>query len=398
MPSPRARWALLAVSIGCANPKDDSATHAPPWDPSDPRFQYLGQAITSEESTDGSVTTRTFDPTSGPMCLRGGPFRASTRDTGSRDLVLFLQGGGACWDDFCLAVTSAPAGVPAVDVLNPELPENPLADWNVTYLPYCDASLFIGNKDHDDDGDGRPDRFHRGLANLSAALDMAADQFPDPDRVLLVGSSGGGFGVLLAPPIVQAVYPNAELSVFADSAVGVARGANEPEFVEHLMEQWGAEPFLPPTCGRRCIEDGHMTAVVAENLREDPSLRMAVFTSWYDLIIGDVFLQVPPSDLAADVARETGALHTEFPDRYRRFVIDGRMHTTLLGDPTGILGSDLAAVEVPPGVFDTLAGIELGSLASTTAADGHRISDWLGDFAAADAAWVDIVDPAGPVP
>ncbi len=398
MPSPRARWAPLLLALGCASPKADSGRSATPWDPNDPRFQYLGQTVASEESTDGAITTRTFDPASGPMCLRGEPFRASTRNTGSRDLVVFLQGGGACWDDFCLAVTSAPAGVPAVDVLNTDLPENPLSDWNITYLPYCDASLFIGNKDHDDDGDGAPDRFHRGLANLSAALDMAAEQFPAPERVLLVGSSGGGFGVLLATPIVRAIYPDAALSIFTDSAVGVARGGSDPAFVAHLMEQWGAEPFLPPSCGRACIEDGHMTRVVAENLQLDPSLRMAVFTAWYDLIIGDVFLKMPPADFAAAIDRETGSLHTEFPDRYRRFIIDGRMHTTLLGDPTGIIGTDLGTVEVPEEVFASLAGVELGSLASTTAANGHPISDWLADFANGNDAWVDVVDPAGPVP
>ncbi|HCH65069.1 MAG TPA: vtpJ-therm [Deltaproteobacteria bacterium] len=392
--------ALLLLLISCGTPKSDSASIAlgPTWDPSDPRFQFLGETVVAEEEVDGIVTTRTFDPESGPMCLRGEPFRASTRSTGSNDLVIFLQGGGACWDDFCLAVTSAPSGVPAVDVLNADLPENPLAEWNVTYLPYCDGSLFIGNRDLDEDGDGTPDRFHRGLANLSAALDMSMELFPDPDRVLLVGSSGGGFGVLLAPPIVRAAYPNADLSVFADSAVGVARGPAEPDFVLHLMDQWGAEPFLPPGCGRRCVENGHMTGVVAENLRVDPQLRMAVFTAWYDMIIGDIFLQVPPSELAAEMDRETTALAERYPDRYRRFIIDGRMHTTLLGDPTGIVGSDLGAVELPPDVLTALANIELGSLVDTTSASGHRVADWLADFAARDAAWTDHVDPSGPVP
>ena len=398
MSRPLACMGMLVTVASCASPKADSGIANPTWDPSDPRFQFLGQTVVAEESVEGNVTTRTFDGDSGPMCMRGEPFRASTRDTGSRDLLIFLQGGGACWDDFCLAVTAAPAGVPAVDVLNPALDANPLADWNVTYLPYCDGSLFIGNQDHDDDGDGAPDRFHRGLANLSAALDMAMEQVPNPDRVMLVGSSGGGFGVLLAPPIVRAAFPDAELSVFADSAVGVARGPSEPDFVVHLMEQWGAEPFLPPTCGRHCVDDGHMTGIVAENLRVDPDLRMAVFTAWYDMIIGDVFLQIPPTDFAEEMARETDALRTEFPERYKRFIIDGRMHTTLLGDPSGIVGSDLGAVELPPDAIEKIASIELGSLTDTTSASGRRISDWLGEFADGEDTWTDLTDPVGATP
>lgn len=392
---------LLAVSSGCTPAEDTRkpATASPAYDPDDPRLRYLGQTVVTDVTVDADVTTHTFDPGSGPMCLRGDPYRVSTRDTGSRDLVIFLQGGGACWDDFCLAVTGAPAGVPAVDVLHPDLPENPYADWNVTYLPYCDGSLFIGDRDHDDDGDGTDDRFHRGLANLSGALDMAKAQFPDPDRVMLIGSSGGGFGVLLAPPIVRAVYPDAELSVLADSAVGVARGSAEPAFVEHLMDQWGASDLLPPTCDDGCLGNGHMTGVVAENLRVDPELEMAVFTAWYDQIIGDVFLDVPPADFAASVRTETDALQTAFPDRFHRFVIDGRMHTTLLGDPTGIVGTDLGAVELPPDALDALTQIELGSIATTQSADGTLFSAWLAAFASGDATgWPDLVDPMGPAP
>jgi len=395
----RSSLVVVLLALGCAGPADekDSGTEATSSD--DPRLRYLGQTVVADEVVDGAVTTHTFDPASGPQCLRGDPYRVSTRRTDSTDLLIFLQGGGACWDDFCLAVTGAPAGVPSVDILDPTLPENAFADWNVTYLPYCDGSLFIGDRDHDDDGDGTPDRFHRGLANLSAALDMAQDQFPNPDRVMLVGSSGGGFGVLLAPPIVRAVFPDAELAVLADSAVGVARGAAEPGYVDHLMDQWGAADLLPPTCGDDCLSGGHMTGVVAENLRVDPGLQMAVFTAWYDLIIGDIFLDVPPADFAAAVDAETSALHAEFPDRYRRFIIDGRMHTTLLGDASGIVGSDFGAVEVPPEVLDDLSQIELGQIATTESAGGVRFADWLADIeSAGPSSAVDVVDPAGPVP
>ncbi len=388
---------LLSLSAGCAASKSDSGNTTETS--KDPRLRYIGQTVVSEEVVDGTITTRTYDSASGPMCMRGDDYRVSTRDTGSANLVIFLQGGGACWDEFCLAVTGAPAGVPTVDILNPDLPENPVADWNVTYLPYCDGSLFIGDRDHDDDGDGTPDRFHRGLANLSAALDMARDQFGAPDHIALVGSSGGGFGVLLAPPIVRAVFPNARVSVFADSAVGVARGDAEPDYVSHLIDQWGAADLLPPTCDDGCIDNGHMTGIVAENLRVDDGLRMAVFTSWYDLIIGDVFLQVAAADFAADIEAETGALHAEFPDRYQRFIIDGRMHTTLLGDPSGIIGTDFGAVEVPPDALEDFSGIELGRLATTAAADGTEVAAWLSAFLSGDQAhWTDVVDPAGAAP
>lgn len=353
--------------------------------------RYLGQTVITDQQAAGDSVATTFGGRA--ACMRGEPFTASTRDAGSRDLVFFLQGGGACWDEYCLAVTQAPPGVPRVDILDPDLPENPVSDWNVTYLPYCDGSLFVGDADHDDDGDGINERFHRGLANLSAALELSKDTFPNPDRVLFVGSSGGGYGVLFAIPLLQTVYPDAELLVLSDSAVGVAR-SGEPTFVEHLVQQWNAGEAL----GDVSLSSGHLTGLLSRNLAEVPDARVAVFSSWYDLIIGDIFLKVDPSDFRDSVETETTALHRAFPDRYRRFVIDGRMHTTLLGDASGIVGSDLSSVEVPVEDLGALADIELGGLDTTTAADGTPFHAWLDAFVNDGAAWEDRTDTAGPAP
>ena len=39
----------------------------------------------------------------GPVCLRGGPWSVDTREGASNELVIFLEGGGACWPAFCAA-------------------------------------------------------------------------------------------------------------------------------------------------------------------------------------------------------------------------------------------------------------------------------------------------------
>lgn len=403
---------LLAVVAGCllvgcteeggakaadSAPSGGADSGGPAAD-GDPRFQYLGASVVDEETTDNGVTTRTFSTTEGrAACLRGAPFRSSIRQTESPDLVVFLQGGGACWDDFCLAVTAAPAGVPAVDILDPSLGANPVADWNALYVPYCDGSLFVGDRDHDDDGDGTPERLHRGLANLSAALDLARDTVPAPERVLFAGSSGGGFGVLLASPLVREVFPDAELIVLADSAQGLAKGSEDPGFVAHLVDQWGAGEFLPEGC-ENCLDDGHMTGVLDRTLELDPTLRVGLFSAWYDLVIGDIFLGVPPATFAAELEATSSALAAAHPDRFRRFFIDGRMHTTLLGDASGIIGDDLGAVEVPPEVLADLAGLELGSLETTVSAEGVAVSEWVGGLVEGDERWVEVVDLMGEVP
>jgi hypothetical protein len=356
---------------------------------------YLGEARVAETDIADGVTTSTFDVASGPRCMRGEPFRMATREGASDDLLLFLQGGGACWSAFCFAVTQAPVGMPAVDILRTDLVDNPVRDWDVAYFPYCDGSLFAGDAEIDEDGDGDTDRWHRGLANLSAGLDIAKATFARPKRVLLAGSSGGGFGTILAVSLVRHQWPDAEILVFSDSGVGVARGASDPSFLTTLITEHGSGAFVPADCPD-CLDGGHITPLVSWWLHQDERTRVGVYSSWYDLIIGKVFLQVPPEQFQADVQSQTDAVRQAFPDRYHRAIEDGVTHTALLGDPTGIVGSDLGAVEIPASALTALTSLDLGSL-SETEIDGVRIADWL-------SAWIDgaapedVVESAGPAP
>ena len=57
-----------------------------------------------------------------------------------------------------------------------------MSDWNQVYVPYCDGSLFSSDAQVDVDADGIVDRYHHGLHNLSAALDVAKAEFPAPKR------------------------------------------------------------------------------------------------------------------------------------------------------------------------------------------------------------------------
>ncbi|MBU6162009.1 MAG: hypothetical protein KGO50_12910 [Myxococcales bacterium] len=341
------------------------------------------------ETSDADTQTWAWGVDDGPLCMRGGSFRYTTRALDPERLVVFLQGGGACWDEFCLAVNQAPAGIPAVDALRRDLDVNPLRDWSIAYLPYCDGSLFAGNRDHDDDGDGTPDRFHRGLLNLSAALQHSREQFPAPRQVLLTGSSAGGFGTILATALVRVAWPQAEVLVFNDSGVGVARDG-DVRFISHLIDQFGASQLVPDDC-QDCLVNGHISPLIGWALERDENLRVAIFSSWFDSIIGDTFLGMDPYLFQQALARETGDLHERFPERYRRFIVDDSTHTTLLGDPTGIIGTDLSAIELPDGFLSNLGAIRIGSLVDTRIGD-VTTAMWLQAFVDGDAAWTDIVE------
>lgn len=388
----------------------DDVEDAPPQDtaPPSPSAALIeaGQALgmdryletlpePSLQADANGVQTWAWQVGDGPLCMRGDAFRFSTRAGDPERLLIFLQGGGACWDAFCLAVNRAPAGIPNVDALNVALEANPLAAWSVAYLPYCDGSLFAGDRDHDEDADGAPDRYHRGLQNLSGALAQTRTLHPAPRQILLTGSSAGGFGTILATILVRITWPDAELLVFNDSGVGVAR-EGDTAFLTQLLDQFGATDLIPADC-EDCVTDGHIAPLVGWTLARDPNLRIAVFSSWYDSIIGDVFLQTEAPVFAASLATQTGALHAAYPDRYRRFLIDGTTHTALLGNPTGIIGSDFSSIELPPGFLSQLSSVRIGSLAETRSGD-VTVGAWLDAFVNGSPDWVDIVEGSGASP
>lgn len=197
--------------------------------------------------------------------------------------------------------------------------------------------------------------------------------------------------------LVRSYFPDAEIVVLADSGTGVARGASDPDWVRRLLDEIGAIGFVPEDCVD-CLGDGHVTRMMDWWFGRDPNVRIGVFSSWYDSIIGDVFLRLPPAEFRDALGEATGALHGAWPDRYRRFLIDGRMHTSLLGDPTGIIGADLTGVELPPDALTLLTDLEIGQLEDTTA-EGVRYADWIGGLLDGDLeVWVDVVEAAGPVP
>lgn len=139
--------------------------------------RYLGEftPMSSTLGPDGVVEHVFGSGDRGPQCLRGGDYRMATRDGSGNALMIFLEGGGACTSQLCAATEEASNNQfrAKFGILNSADDTNPAADFDVAYFPYCDGSVFSGDVDYDDDGDGTDDRFHRGVQNTSAGLDVA---------------------------------------------------------------------------------------------------------------------------------------------------------------------------------------------------------------------------------
>ncbi|MCP5124031.1 MAG: vtpJ-therm [Pseudomonadales bacterium] len=297
----------LALLAGCSDSNDSPD---PVVGPVSAPFQelidqgvtrYLGAYSPMLTETQGDVINHTFGTGDGPLCLDGSEFTMATRDQGSEELVIFLQGGGACWSTFCLATESAHKGIPKAGILDPDLAGNPVAGWNTVYVPYCDGGLHASDRDSDSDGDGQNDRFQRGLHNLSASLDVAVRTFPSPKRILLTGVSAGGFGTTYALPLVRSLYPDVPIELVNDSGLGLGRPGN-PDFIRMLMRDWNMAAFIPANCENCVGADGHTTDYHKWELAQDHKLRLSMMSYTRDTIIGITFIQPTGFRPATDTA------------------------------------------------------------------------------------------------
>ncbi len=337
-------------------------------------MRYVGAAAPARSESVGSSTVFEFDTADGPICLRGAPYRVATRRGLDDNLVIYLQGGGACSSQICQVTNTSTeslleTGVPAAGILSPTLAVNPLRDWNVAYAPYCDGSLMSGDVEADDDGDGEIDRWQKGLRNLSAALDVAVREFPDPQRIVLTGISAGGFATMTALPLVRFHYREAEIMVVNDAGVGIASGA--PGSLEALVEEWGSASALPATCAE-CFADQHLMPVIGWQLERDANLRVGIISSHQDLVIAGTFVMIPGEQFEAALIEQSERLRQRHPDRFKRFIYAGSRHTVLAIEAATDLSQAIRFTDIDPAFLDMILG-----RFDVTAIDGVTVAEWV---------------------
>ena len=299
--------------------------------------KYLGQftPVTSTAIGDGWVK-HTYDTEGGdgPICIAGTPFSAFTRKGNPAKLLIVEQGGGACWQDFyfCnIEAESQEPPAPPEGIWNFDSKDNPFANYSVVYMPYCDGSVFSGDNDVvDANFPFGPVRFHRGLRNQSAAMDLARATFPNASKITIAGSSAGGVGAAgNAPFIARLLYGNQiDLTVFNDAGP-IAINLNDVAGIQAREADWKISQFYPESC-TDCDPNGQPTALIQWRLDNDSTIREAFYSTDGDAT-DRFFLNVPTQEeYRALLLSEHGKLTASHPDRYKLFIVSGDdSHTAL---------------------------------------------------------------------
>lgn len=174
------------------------------------------------------------------ICARGGEYQFFARPGSSDNLLIYFQGGGACWNGInCAEGYRFPPDSPSPLFKDSVFPNesasyvsgifdfaneaNPVSDYNIVYVPYCTADVHTGSKTIEyTAGDGSTYTInHTGFVNAQAALEWTYEHFPAPSQIFVTGSSAGAYGAIVHAPYVMNHYAGTRVVVLGDAGIGV---------------------------------------------------------------------------------------------------------------------------------------------------------------------------------
>lgn len=279
---------------------------------------------------DGNDSGSPIAPTDGSF-----QFLADLGDDGELggDLLIYFSGGGACWDAAtCVgsALTSSSSYFPGItedaDQLNLNAtedssgilavrPDNPYADFDKIYVPYCTGDVHIGSSDTVYSyppllglGAATQDWTirHRGFDNLLAVLKWIEVSTDEPfERVTISGSSAGGYGALIHIPLIRnRLGENPEYTVIIDSSNGVltdgfldlAFGLPADDGAWGVWSGETIDPLLQSVLESEAAETlwTNVFDIVGDAYRD---MRISQSTAAYDLVQSIVLLTMKKVDL-----------------------------------------------------------------------------------------------------
>lgn len=256
---------------------------------------------TTTEAAPTTTESTTTDEAPGPewvshlagdecMCADGSEYWIHTRTNDPDKVVLYYQGGGACFsegmcdfEDGTYKVTTGEddhPGEEANGIFDFDNPDNPLADWSFVFVPYCSGDVFLGDTTTTY-GETLVVE-HNGFQNGMHGLDYVVENFGDASQLLVTGSSAGGVPAPLFGGLASDRMPDStDIAVLADASGGYASNPVQNQFIGNLWGSTNNIPDWPETAGIAPEEWGIPDLFRFAGLH-DPDIRMARFDNAFD--------------------------------------------------------------------------------------------------------------------
>ena len=191
-----------------------------------------------------------------PVCMNGSPYAYFVKRGSVNKLLIYYEGGGACWDNLTcsahscdISVDPSPTGEDNPNNLHSGFgdlsnPLNPFKDWNAVFVSYCSCDVHFGDGAQDYAGSLPTIHVeHRGYQNARVVEKWAREHFVNPEEIFVTGSSAGAYGAWFNAPINEFVWPASHFDVLADAGNGVVT----QDFLDNEFPHWNFAANLPTT-------------------------------------------------------------------------------------------------------------------------------------------------------
>jgi cysteine-rich repeat protein len=286
--------------------------------------------------------------------------------SGSPDLMIYLEGGGACFSDACdFTALSVPFVPPPDGIFDRTQSSNPVRDWNMVYVPYCTGDIYAGDADTMLAGSVR--HFH-GYRNITLDLEAIVPSFPHVTRVLWTGISAGGFGSgLNAARAADAFGPPRQMILIDDSGPPLGNDVIAPCLEQIFRDTWGLDHTLLAECASACSNPTDFASgVIGRLIARHPDMRVGMFSNTQDTVIR-AFMGAGWGDGMLNNC--SGVLTSVPPDVYQSALVGlrtryGAHASFYLNGPTGAGGGLGHTTLRGPSYYQALTG-------------GVTVADWV---------------------
>ncbi len=195
----------------------------------------------------------------GAVCSDGSRYHALFRKGRENRLLIVLDGGGMIFDKFSAAYPSGDTykegslsfydawckpsknAYARLSIFHEKCRKSPFYGWTMLYVPYASGDFHAGAGEFTyTDTEGKERTFYaHGNINLHKCLDFIKQFCPEPEKLVVLGCSAGGFGTAFVGNDILESFPNClDCSCLVDGA------AFEVDYRACAEELWQVPPSI----------------------------------------------------------------------------------------------------------------------------------------------------------
>ena len=248
-----------------------------------------------------NINRWTWVPVEESTCRDGSATGYGVRlQPGATELAIFLEEGYSCLDELTCKIN--PDSFDEDDFRRWRLrwgsdnffstrdSQNPVRDWNMIYIPYCTGDVHGGTRRNVDELPGDlPIQQFVGYENISLYLEEIAPYFDNNiERVLLTGTSAGGFGAVINYVQVAEAFDPIPITLVSDSGPLLPNDeALAPCLQKRVIDLFGLSESLPSEFVANFIdEDGDgLSNIYTYLAQEYPEANFGLLSTDADAVI-----------------------------------------------------------------------------------------------------------------